>query len=241
MHWSSLTEERSVLVVTNRLGVFPVSTALALKEAGLVPLIALMQAKKSNRRSILETISEYGLGYTVERVVDTVIRKLWLVGSRRKLDQIKVREVAAQDWMALSNLAGEMDAVAVISASFSYRFPSSFIARQRVLLNLHPAPLPEWRGADPIYWMIRKGERVFGVTLHDVVDRLDEGAVYFAAPAFPRIRSLRGFVELSLSSAIRKNLGEWMLSIIRGDVVPKVQSTGSYWPLPTKKNQRKLL
>ena len=241
MHWSSLTEERSVLVVTNRLGVFPVSTALALKEAGLVPVIALMQAKKSNRRSILETISEYGLGYTVERVVDTVIRQLWLFGSRRELDQIKVREVATQDWMALSNLADEIDAVAVISASFSYRFPSSFIARQKVLLNLHPAPLPEWRGADPIYWMIRKGESVFGVSLHNVADRLDEGAVYFATPAIPRIRCLRCLVELSLSNAIRKKLGGWISSIIRGEVVPKVQSAGTYWPLPTKENQRKLL
>lgn len=230
-----------MLVVTNRLGVFPVTAALALKDAGFIPVVALMGAARKKRGSILETVAEYGFGYTIERVADAVVRMVWLAGFRKESRQVQVREIAAHDWTALCRLADGVDAAAVISASFGYRFPAEVISRQKVLLNLHPAPLPGWRGADPIYWMIRKRERVFGVTLHHVAERFDEGAVYFSAPAFPRIRCLRGFVELSLSRVIRKHLGEWVSMILRGGVVPKAQECGTYWPLPTRENQRRLL
>jgi len=230
-----------LLVVTSRLGVIPMSLAFAMKDTGFIPVIVLMGATAKKRRSFIDTISEYGLGYTLERVVDALIRMAWLAGKRSLSRQFQIHEIEAHDWDALCQLADRLNALAIVSASFGYRFPSSVIERQKILLNLHPAPLPAWRGADPIYWMIRKREEAFGITLHQVAEKFDEGAIYFTEFVTPRVRYIRGFVELALSKTIIRCLGTWMLQIVRDDVVAHEQQGGVYWPLPTKANQKRLL
>jgi methionyl-tRNA formyltransferase len=44
-------------------------------------------------------------------------------------------------------------------------------------LNIHPSLLPRHRGAEPIYWALRTGERETGITIHWVVERIDAGPV----------------------------------------------------------------
>ncbi|MHB8384641.1 MAG: formyltransferase [Candidatus Binataceae bacterium] len=43
--------------------------------------------------------------------------------------------------------------------------------------NLHPSPLPRYRGRAPVNWMIVNGEREAGVTLHHMVARADAGDI----------------------------------------------------------------
>ncbi|MEI5637743.1 MULTISPECIES: formyltransferase family protein [unclassified Pseudoalteromonas] len=45
------------------------------------------------------------------------------------------------------------------------------------LVNIHPSPLPEYRGPQPIYWQLRNGEITTKLTLHKVVEELDSGDV----------------------------------------------------------------
>ncbi|MGB0219030.1 MAG: formyltransferase family protein [Sinimarinibacterium flocculans] len=234
-------EGQCVLVITNRLGMLSVSAALALRQAGFRPEVALMRAAAGRRGSVRDTIANYGLAYTIERIADAALRVSWLILARREWRQLEVHEVSAGDWDGLGRLADRKRAAALVSASFAYRFPPHVIGRHKLLLNLHPAPLPDWRGADPIYWMLRRRETVFGVTLHAVAENFDEGDVFFSALAQPRFRFSRGLVELCLSRVARSHLGDWMSAIIRGDVVPRSQGTGTYWPLPTKRNQCELL
>ncbi|MGH7779645.1 MAG: formyltransferase [Candidatus Binataceae bacterium] len=64
--------------------------------------------------------------------------------------------------------------------SFSYRH---LIAEQVLALakmgayNLHPSPLPRYRGRAPVNWMLVNGEREAGVTLHHMVARADAGDI----------------------------------------------------------------
>ena len=64
--------------------------------------------------------------------------------------------------------------------SFSYRH---LIAEDVLALapmgayNLHPSPLPRYRGRAPVNWMIVNGEREAGVTLHHMVARADAGDI----------------------------------------------------------------
>jgi methionyl-tRNA formyltransferase len=44
--------------------------------------------------------------------------------------------------------------------------------------NFHPAPLPEFRGADPVFWMLRRGLRRGGLTVHRMVREWDAGAIF---------------------------------------------------------------
>ncbi|NWO04415.1 MAG: hypothetical protein HLX50_01525 [Alteromonadaceae bacterium] len=50
------------------------------------------------------------------------------------------------------------------------------------VVNLHASPLPEYRGADPIYWQIRNGEASTMLTAHMVDDGWDTGPVVAQLP-----------------------------------------------------------
>jgi len=60
----------------------------------------------------------------------------------------------------------------------------SMIVREDILkipklggINIHGALLPEYRGCNPTQWAILNGENITGVTLHEMTEGLDEGAV----------------------------------------------------------------
>jgi len=44
-------------------------------------------------------------------------------------------------------------------------------------LNIHPSPLPLYRGPEPIYWTIADGAEKAGITLHRAAPRFDAGPI----------------------------------------------------------------
>jgi len=65
-----------------------------------------------------------------------------------------------------------------IVATFSKIIPRDIIeAIPSGIINVHPSLLPRYRGANPIFWAIRNGEKVFGVTIHYLNERIDEGNI----------------------------------------------------------------
>jgi len=46
-------------------------------------------------------------------------------------------------------------------------------------INFHASLLPEYRGRHPIFWAIRNGETLTGITAHHLCDKLDEGNIAF--------------------------------------------------------------
>lgn len=54
--------------------------------------------------------------------------------------------------------------------------PDYIDANGRVL-NLHNAPLPMYRGVNPINWALKNGETSHGVTIHEVTPGIDDGPI----------------------------------------------------------------
>ena len=46
------------------------------------------------------------------------------------------------------------------------------------ILNLHNSPLPKYRGVSPINWALKNGERVHGVSIHEITPGIDDGPIY---------------------------------------------------------------
>ena len=44
-------------------------------------------------------------------------------------------------------------------------------------INVHGAPLPRYRGLMPAFWVLRNGEESTAVTVHELGDALDDGAI----------------------------------------------------------------
>jgi len=52
-----------------------------------------------------------------------------------------------------------------------------FISKCKQILNLHNAPLPKYRGVRPINWALKNNEKEHGVTIHQIIDRIDAGPI----------------------------------------------------------------
>jgi methionyl-tRNA formyltransferase len=66
----------------------------------------------------------------------------------------------------------------LVTACFPWRIPARI--REVAHLggaNLHPSPLPQFRGPDPLFWAYRSGCRNWGTTVHVLGDAFDAGAI----------------------------------------------------------------
>jgi len=62
--------------------------------------------------------------------------------------------------------------------TFSYIIPRSvFSLPVKGFYNVHPGPLPAYRGVDPIFHQIKNREKYAGVTIHKVDDDADTGEI----------------------------------------------------------------
>lgn len=115
---------------------------------------------------------------------------------------------------ALPGIARAAHADAGLITAFPWRLPPPVIAAfPSGLFNAHPGALPEYRGADPIFWQIRRGAAAGGITVHRVDADLDTGPVFAvaAAPLLPwethgihaaRLAGLAGPLALRLAEAL---------------------------------------
>lgn len=79
-----------------------------------------------------------------------------------------------------------------VCGGFPVRIPADAIAVPRLgVLNGHPAPLPRYRGPNPIGWALRNGDSEIGFTFHFMDVEFDTGPVLVqgAAPLAPATRA----------------------------------------------------
>jgi methionyl-tRNA formyltransferase len=67
----------------------------------------------------------------------------------------------------------------IVTASYGKILPPELLELPKFgSINLHPSLLPEYRGADPIYWQLFNGCQNGGVSLFKMSPRLDQGEIY---------------------------------------------------------------
>lgn len=129
----------------------------------------------------------------------------------------------------------------VLVACFPFRLPDLLIHWPRVAcLNIHPSLLPKYRGPDPIFWQLKKGELQTGVTLHELTGDLDAGPVvkqktvaFGDGASRKEIEELLGNEGATLFSEIISG-GPPLKAISR----PQDESTSSYFELPSAEDYR---
>jgi methionyl-tRNA formyltransferase len=101
-------------------------------------------------------------------------------------------------------------------------------------LNIHHAPLPKYKGMMPTFWQMYHGERSVGITIHTMVEKLDEGSILHQE-AVPVIHgeSMHDLIRRS-----KRNGGTAMLNLLRrfahGEMPAAVEPSGetSYFTFP---------
>ena len=64
-----------------------------------------------------------------------------------------------------------------MSVYFRKIFKNDLIQQFNYFVNLHNAPLPKYRGVNPINWALKNEEPIHGVTLHHIDEGIDTGDI----------------------------------------------------------------
>ncbi len=102
------------------------------------------------------------------------------------------------------------------------------------MVNIHPAPLPRFRGAWPMPVMLLRGERRGGVVLHKMEETFDTGDLLLeeSFPLAPdaTLADYMAQVERLLPDMVRLLLRQ--LPVLLASA--RAQGEGTFWPCPTR-------
>ena len=90
---------------------------------------------------------------------------------------IPVLTVTRKDFVAKLQAAIKKYQVTIgLMVTFSYKLPAAiYNLPPGGFFNLHPGPLPGYRGPDPVFWQIKNCEPYAGIAIHKVDDDFDTG------------------------------------------------------------------
>lgn len=82
------------------------------------------------------------------------------------------------------------------------------------VLNIHSAPLPKYRGPNPIQWALINGDMEFGVTVHEVTNKIDAGSIIVQKKFFATIDdswlTLKTKLEHALHEILKSNIEDFL-------------------------------
>ena len=87
----------------------------------------------------------------------------------------------------------------VFIASFPKKIPCHIYANARFAFNIHPSLLPNYKGANPYFWVIRNDEELTGISIHNLTDIVDEGSVVLQEKYFIKQAETQGTLRYSLA------------------------------------------
>lgn len=103
-------------------------------------------------------------------------------------------------------------------------------------INLHPAPLPNYKGVSPIFWALANKENIFGSTLHYINSGIDTGPIIYRNKFKHATPATEHEVYLKCATLGIQQLTSFLLkkSLVSVNTIPNSKN-GNYNSLPTKK------
>ena len=128
----------------------------------------------------------------------------------------------------------------VFMMTYSYKLTKAvYDLPEKGLYNFHPGPLPEYRGADPIFQQLKNNEKYAGVTVHKLDDGLDTGPVVIKEMIRIAEDDTYGILNNKLSEVASKLAGIIIKMIglnIPVPSVPQDESKARYYERQTAKD-----
>ncbi len=107
------------------------------------------------------------------RPVGTRLGEIQRVAAAAGIPVVWVKS-AAEATETIQRIAPEV----TVAACFPWRLPHAALETPPLgILNVHPSLLPAGRGPEPVFWTLRRGERMTGVTVHRMDAGFDTGPI----------------------------------------------------------------
>lgn len=132
------------------------------------------------------TVLEGLLANSTYEIVAVVTQPDRLVGRKKELKMTPVKELAlkhnllvfqpeklsvSQEMKDLQNLQAD----GIVTAAFGQFLPMALINSVNFAINVHASLLPKYRGGAPIHYAIINGEKEAGITIMEMVQKMDAG------------------------------------------------------------------
>lgn len=122
---------------------------------------------------------------------------------------------------------------------FSKKIPDSVLSGVRGgFWNFHPAPLPGFRGADPVFWMIREGNESGGLCVHRMDAGWDTGPLWRFYEERIGAEDTHGSFLERLGRVAVVAVRDWLEAARFADGIdglvtaPQARHSGRYWRRP---------
>ena len=169
----------------------------------------------------MRTVLLIGQGPTAKSALESLLPRFDVVGLVRDTPG-EVTEFARRHYVpvledasvaALENAVDELAPDCVVVSSYHRILPARLLAT-RPFVNVHYAPLPEYRGRATVNWAIINGRRDTAISVHVLVAALDAGPILFQqrVPIGPEdtvtdlYRQLNELQRLQLAPAVERHL-----------------------------------
>lgn len=129
-----------------------------------------------------------------------------------KSSGIAVLIVTKQNFVSqLQRAIKKYDASIGLMVTFSYKLPREvFNLPKKGFFNVHPGPLPGYRGPDPVFWQIKNKEKYAGAVIHKVDDSFDTGPIVLSEKIRLSVTDTYGILTTKLSELIAGMAGTLM-------------------------------
>ncbi|EOA3437939.1 MAG: methionyl-tRNA formyltransferase [Enterococcus faecalis] len=196
---------------------------------------------------ILESLIE--AGYDVQAVVTQPDRP---VGRKKVITPTPVKEAALKHNLLVlqpEKISGspEMGKVIdlapdlIVTAAFGQFLPEKILKAPKLgAINVHASLLPKYRGGAPVHYSIIEGEKETGVTIMEMVKKMDAGAI-LAQRAIPITKQDDvGTMFEKLSILGKELLLETLPKLIAGEItpIPQVEEEATFSPNITREQER---
>lgn len=135
------------------------------------------EARLATARRVLSLYGPTGFARLLVRFARVKLqgRTIGRLARKRGLPLVPARSVNDP---AFIERVKELDPDVIVSVAAPEIFKEAILATPRLgCINVHSGRLPKYRGMMPTFWQMRSGERSATVTVHEMAEKLDAGAV----------------------------------------------------------------
>lgn len=196
---------------------------------------------------VLEGLLEEG--YEVQAVVTQPDRP---VGRKRVLTPPPVKEAAVKHGLLVlqpEKISGskEMDTVIglqpdlIVTAAFGQFLPERLLQVPSIgAINVHASLLPKYRGGAPVHYSIMNGEKETGVTIMQMIKKMDAGGIYAQKSIPISTQDDVGSMFDKLSLVGKELLLESLPQIISGQLepVPQDETLATFSPNISREQEK---
>ena len=202
-----------------------------------------------------------GFGASSASALDSLLERFDVIGVVRKPDpsdpeadpvvrrarQAKVALFTDTSARSIERIISDYKPDCVVVSSYNRLFAPHVIAACP-FVNVHYAPLPRYRGMATVNWAILNGEHRTAITIHTIVNGMDEGRILYQEFVPIHDDDTVADVYARLNELQRNQLGDRVTRFLGGDAgVAQDESQATYgcnrmpqdghidWSLPTDK------